>query len=443
MFDPSTFTRSLRLLALRVPVSRVGGIAKQLNGHMTTLAKIKCIVPDVEEHQPPTRLVLLSERYSAPDQLPDAVQALLTGPDALQLTEYPVTVGYDNMSAEEVLRQLLPSGMEIPHSFEGVGHIAHLNLRDEQLPFKDVIGRVLLDKNPAIRTVVNKSGIISSVYRQFAMEVLAGEPDFNVEVREHGHIFRFDYSQVYWNSRLSSEHRRLVMSFDKGDIVCDACCGVGPFAIPAAKAGHVVLANDLNPSAVEYLRENARLNKVANKIECFNMDARAFVRQLVADGREFHHVIMNLPALAVTFLDAFRGLYAHRPFQRLPRIHVYLFSRADDFVSDAVAQVEKYLGTNELSVQGGAERHSLHVFDVRNVAPKKEMMCVSFVLPASVATAEVVANGESDAGASSSSSGARLFSERDGSPTNEDDDDLKRRKSTPVADVVDDDDDDA
>ena len=46
----------------------------------------------------------------------------------------------------------------MPSSFETVGHIAHLNLRDELLPFKRVIGRVLLEKNtPRIRTVLNKA----------------------------------------------------------------------------------------------------------------------------------------------------------------------------------------------------------------------------------------------------------------------------------------------
>ena len=44
----------------------------------------------------------------------------------------------------------------MPTSFESVGHIAHLNLRDELLPYKHVIGQVLLDKNSSIRTVVNK-----------------------------------------------------------------------------------------------------------------------------------------------------------------------------------------------------------------------------------------------------------------------------------------------
>lgn len=53
-------------------------------------------------------------------------------------------------------QKLLPAGIEVPSSFEAVGHIAHLNLRAEQLPFKGLIGQVLLDKNPALKTIVNK-----------------------------------------------------------------------------------------------------------------------------------------------------------------------------------------------------------------------------------------------------------------------------------------------
>ncbi len=49
----------------------------------------------------------------------------------------------------------------MPSAFECVGHIAHVNLRDEVLPWKHVIGQVLLDKNPSIRTVVNKANFTS------------------------------------------------------------------------------------------------------------------------------------------------------------------------------------------------------------------------------------------------------------------------------------------
>ena len=45
-------------------------------------------------------------------------------------------------------------------------------------------------------------------------------------------------------------------------LIGDMFCGIGPFAIPAARRGCTVYANDLNPDSYKYLVENARLNKV-------------------------------------------------------------------------------------------------------------------------------------------------------------------------------------
>ena len=84
---------------------------------------------------------------------------------------------------------------------------------------------------------------------------------------QHDCRFRFDFSKVYWNSRLQTEHARLVDSFNVQDVVCDAFAGVGPFAIPAGKKGCGVMASDLNPASAEALTENAKLNKVRYPIE--------------------------------------------------------------------------------------------------------------------------------------------------------------------------------
>ena len=72
-----------------------------------------------------------------------------------------------------------------------------------------MIGQILLQL-PNIKTVVNKTTSINNTYRNFAMEVLAGCNDFNVTVKENYVKFEFDFSKVYWNPRLSTEHERLV-----------------------------------------------------------------------------------------------------------------------------------------------------------------------------------------------------------------------------------------
>lgn len=69
------------------------------------------------------------------------------------------------------------------------------------LPFKSIIGQVLIDKNPHIKTVVNKIGNIETEFRTFPMEVIAGKEDFNVSLKESGAKFSFNFATVYWNSR--------------------------------------------------------------------------------------------------------------------------------------------------------------------------------------------------------------------------------------------------
>ena len=108
-----------------------------------------------------------------------------------------ITLGYDRLTVEQVLRQMLPPEIkEVPTGFETAGHVAHLNLRDDLLPFKRLIARVILDKNARLRSVVNKTASIATQFRTFPMELLAGDPDLTVELKEHGATFRFDFSKV-------------------------------------------------------------------------------------------------------------------------------------------------------------------------------------------------------------------------------------------------------
>lgn len=139
-----------------------------------------------------------------------------------------------------------------------------MNLRSQYLPYKSLIADILLDKNAAIRTVINKTDEVGneSDYRTFSYELLAGDPDMKVEARSQNCIFRFDFSKVYWNPRLDTEHRRLVDQFQPGEAVCDVMAGVGPFAIPAGKKNVFVWANDLNPESFSSLQAGINLNKV-------------------------------------------------------------------------------------------------------------------------------------------------------------------------------------
>ncbi|EEC10254.1 tRNA (guanine-N(1)-)-methyltransferase, putative [Ixodes scapularis] len=100
------------------------------------------------------------------------------------LASRDVTLSYANWTAEEVLRAVL--GRPDASGFSVVGHILHLNLREHLEPYKALIGRVYLDKVKNVTCVVNKVNVIESTFRNFSMEVLAGEKNTQVEVKQNG-----------------------------------------------------------------------------------------------------------------------------------------------------------------------------------------------------------------------------------------------------------------
>jgi len=307
-----------------------------------------------------------------------------------------------------------------------------------------------MDKNPTIRTVINKIDDVGTQneYRTFQYELLAGDPSMDVELREMDCTFRFNYSKVYWNSRLNTEHKRLVNLFQPGEAVCDVMAGVGPFAVPAAKKKVFVWANDLNPDSYASLKDAVMRNKVCptlavcmqcNRVDsakvsrflkAFNEDGRSFIRtsaqKLIVDDlqidispvpkvrrrsrgahspervppsqrmylsqpKTFQHYVMNLPATAITFLDAFVGLYkGHEDLfgpntgTKLPMIHVHCFStKSDDNKPERIKICREI--SNHIGYTIRPEDEEVEIWDVRDVAPQKRMFCASFRLPPEVA----------------------------------------------------------
>lgn len=347
--------------------------------------------------------------------LPDEVRNL--GIAGCHLTWEDLEIGYDNWKADEILRAVLPEKQEALTSFSRIGHILHVNLRDHLLPYKALIGEVLRDKVPNCRAVVNKVQTIDNTYRNFQLELICGEPDYKVEVKENGVIFEFDFSTVYWNSRLATEHERIIKLLQPGDVFYDIFAGVGPFSIPAGKKKCTVLANDLNPDSHKWLQHNAKRNKVTAAVTTFNKDGREFIRQDIRsdllrvwnapskpDAKPCSvHIAMNLPAMAVEFLDAFRGLFSAAELQTIdrpvmPTVHVYCFAKGDNPPDIARALAETHLGA-----RFGANLEGVHF--VRNVAPNKDMYRVSFHLTAELLTTPVRA--------SAATSSKRTASERE------------------------------
>ena len=348
---------------------------------------------------------------------------------------------YDYFTYSEITSATIPppekkNDDEIPQGFTLAGHVAHLNLRERYWPYKHLIATVLADKNPMVKTVINKIDNVGSedAFRTFQYEVLVGEDDLNVEVHEQGCTFKFDFAKVYWNTRLHTEHERVCNIFQEGEAICDVTAGVGPFAVPAGKKRCFVWANDLNPESYNSLANNVKLNKVGDYVRAFNSDGIDFIRtashelltaqhsvdimpktkfsrsnppkdkpkplKTLVQPRIFSHYVMNLPASGINFVSSFVGLYSNVPGvpvaeikklfedRQMPMVHVHCFSTKSE---DNVKEKEEIC--EELSRQMGytitPDMPEVDIYDVRDVAPKKRMFCATFRLPEEVAFRQV------------------------------------------------------
>lgn len=436
------FNVKMNVCAARCPAKSCTVMLKQFKHALLKRARLQSVVADTTDST--KRLVLLKPdaRQSILQQTINQETSKLLEEHSAQLIDHQVDLSYEHFSTSEILRAILPEDYEVAGAFETIGHIAHLNLRKHLMEYKHVIGQVILDKNAHIRTVVNKTDSIDETFRFFKMEVLAGDDEMKATVKEHGCTFELDFSKVYWNSRLQSEHKQIVDIVGKGSIVFDVFAGIGPFAIPIAKKSKCkVYANDLNPESHKWLKHNAKLNKLdVGSIETFNLDGREFIENVclpkiqelykICDNNPATaaittcvtsisssnadnstspnagnsqaqnvsqdnanlseapspphltpstqpivqpiHFVMNLPAIAETFLDVFNKHSSELLLRRDITVHCYCFSKAKEAEIDAMERAREVLGS---SFHGDM---SCRV--VRRVAPNKVMLCVTFNL---------------------------------------------------------------
>lgn len=206
----------------------------------------------------------------------------------------------------ELLENKIPSSLvaSLPRSMDTVGDIIVVEIPPELEPHKKTVGDAILQSHKNARTVWAKTGAVAGTYRLRKLQLLAGENKTETTHKENGCTYHVDVAKAYFSPRLSHEHSRVTNLVKEGETIIDMFAGVGPFAIQIAKDHqHVsVFAIDINPDAAEYLTENARLNRVEEKVHTLVGDAGHIVKQKLRETAD--RVIMNLPGQAANYVDS-------------------------------------------------------------------------------------------------------------------------------------------
>ncbi|GAA0468651.1 class I SAM-dependent methyltransferase family protein [Halococcus dombrowskii] len=242
-------------------------------------------------------------------------------------------------------------------TYERLGDVV---LVDEDDPERaERIAAAVMESALPVETVLDRASKVTGEFRTREWDHLAGGSTETVH-REYGCEFALDIAEVYFSPRLATERHRVTEKIAADEQVVDMFAGVGPFAIPAAKRGAEVVAVDLNPVAVDYLRENARRNDVAERVTAIEGDVRT-----IADEYEdwADRLVMNLPHSADEFLDAAVRLASDDCL-----LHYY----------DIQHESDPY-GPGERAIRAAAEEYEVTVEarqSVRSYAPHELNVCL-------------------------------------------------------------------
>lgn len=163
-------------------------------------------------------------------------------------------------------------------------------------PDEAAVGEALLDLHGHAETVLAREGI-DGPRRTPERRVIAGTGRTETVHTEHGVQYALDLAEVMFSPGNKAERARMAAAVASGDDtpamspdtipdripsvtagrserVFDMFAGIGYFTLPMAVAGAEVLAAEVNPTAFQYLIENAQLNDVGDRVGAYLADCR-------------------------------------------------------------------------------------------------------------------------------------------------------------------------
>ncbi len=183
-----------------------------------------------------------------------------------------------------------------------IGDIAVIKVHPKLEEYRHKIANEVLKEIPYVKVVLRQISPTETAYRIKKYEWLAGEKRTWTLVKEHGCTFKVDIAKVFYTPRLAYEHMRIVKMVKDGEEVLNMFAGIGCFSILIAKYANpkVVYSIDINPKAIELMRENTKLNRVEDKIVIFKGDAANVILRNILF--KVDRVLMPLPMLALKYL---------------------------------------------------------------------------------------------------------------------------------------------
>jgi len=210
-------------------------------------------------------------------------------------------------------------------SYDIIGDIAIIRIPEALKHRSKIIAEAIMQTQRRIRTVLRQASPVSGDLRLRELKWVAGEKKTETVHKEHGCLLKVDLKTCYFSPRLSRERMRISQRVQLGEVIVNMFSGVGCYSIIIAKhsAAEKIHSIDINSTAVQYIQENARLNKVRERVVPIEGDAKDVIEeglQNIAD-----RILMPLPKRACEYLGY--AVLALKPAGGW--IHYYDFEHAD------------------------------------------------------------------------------------------------------------------
>ena len=193
---------------------------------------------------------------------------------------------------------------QVYSAFDQIGDIVIIKIPDELASKKAIIATAILDNIKTARSVFAQASPVRGEFRVRDLEYLAGENRTITEYKEHACRFKVDVARTYFSPRLSTERLRIARMVEENEIVVNMFAGVGTYSVVIAKANKTcrVYSIDSNLAASELDSQNAKLNKVQDRIVTIHGDAAKVIKDQLAATAD--RVLMPLPEKAKEFADS-------------------------------------------------------------------------------------------------------------------------------------------
>jgi len=213
---------------------------------------------------------------------------------------------------------------KIYNSFDVIGDIAIIKIPPSNISSAEKVAKKIMAVHRNIRTVLTPVTPIAGDFRVRELRLLAGESKTNTIHKESGCIFMVDVAKTYFSPRLSFEHQRIASLVKRSETVVNMFAGVGCFSILIAKTVSPVkvYSIDINPTAVECMEKNVKINKVQDNVFPILGDSKDIISSQL--GGLADRVLMPLPEKALEYLPY--ALSALKPSGGM--IHYYDFQHA-------------------------------------------------------------------------------------------------------------------